>query len=441
MPVLGQWRQFIRVREEASFNAATPQTANDWQQSAGAQGWLDAIDDLNGAGLQSSTPLIFPSAKSGRRFMNNAAPVAGAQEVGLGSLTMPVYPELMIPWLRSFFGTKTVTPTAGSAALASTIFASVASLDTQPDSLEQLKFTIASSTAASGAAINIIQNSVTVETVSIPDSASTVDGDYYSKGAYDGSTNAITFSITGTVTSGTVVISGIDYSSTNLKFSSTAAASLVIEQAARVEEGSANSEFFPGCKIPTAQFAYDRRAVDNLFTATFNVNGLKPTIAASTTFAHDAAAGSTAGYLPFAGWTASVQIDDVADTEIMAVNLNINSNDEHYSVSSGNQSPSGAIEGMAEFSGTITLLPGSTSRWDDYSAATSRKVEIEFLTPHYVNATTAYQFKITANNAYVETYSRGNEGAAQSAEIAIRGVYNSTDSGPCQVDIRSRMPV
>ncbi len=438
---LGQWKQYIRVREEASFNASNPQTANEWYQAAGAQGWLDALDDLNGAGLQSSTPLIFPSAKAGRRFMNNAAPVAGAQEVSLGSIVMPVYPELMIPWLRAILGTKTVTPTAGVAALSSTAFASVATLDTQPSTKEQLKFVIASSTAASGASIEIIQNSVTVETVEIPDSASSVDGSYYSKGAYDGSVNAITFSVNGTVTSGTVVVSGIKSNATNLKFSSNPAASLVIEQAARVEEGSANSEFFPGCKIPTAAFAYDRRAADNLLLATLNINGLKPTVATSTTFAHDAAAGSVAGYLPFAGWNGSLQIDDVADAEIVAANFNINSNDEHYAVSSGGQSPSGAIEGMAEFFGTFTVIPSSTTRWDDYQGAISRKLELEFLTPHYINATTPYQFKITCNNAYVQTYTRGNEGAAQSAEIAVRGVYNATDVGPCQVDIRSRMPV
>ena len=441
MAVLGQWRQFLRVREESSFNASNPETANEWQQVAGANGWLDAIDDLNGAGLQQSTPLIFPSAKAGRRFMNNAAPVAGAQEVALGPIVMPVYPDLIIPWMRSCLGTKTITPTAGTAALASTAFASVATLDTQPSTLEQLKFVIASSTAASGASIDIIQNSVTVETITIPDSGSSVDGNYYSKGAYDGSTNAITFSISGTVTSGTVVISGVKSNATNLKFSSSAAASLVVEQAARVEEGSANSEFFPGCKVPTMSFAYDRRAVDNLLLATFNISGLQPTVATSTTYANDAAAGSVAGYLPFAGWTAAIQIDDVDNTEIMAATININSNDEHYATSSGSQSPTGAIEGMAEFTANITLLPGSTTRWDDYQAATSRKIEIEFLTPHYINATTPYQFKITSNNAYIETYTRGNEGAAQSAEILIRGVYNSTDSGPCQVDVRSRMPV
>ena len=441
MATLGQWRQFIRVREEASYNAATPQTANDWNIKAGAQGWIDAIDQLDGTGLQSSTPLIFPSGKAGRRFMNNASPIAGAQETQLGTLNMTVYPELIIPWLRASLGTKTITETAGTAALSSTAFASVATLDTQPDSLEVLRFTIASSTAASAAAINIIQNAVTVETITIGTSASSVNGAYYSKGAYNGSVDAITFSVSGTVTSGTVVVDGIKYASTNLKFTSSAAASLVIEQAGRVEEGSANSEFFPGCKVPQLAFAYDRRQVDSLLICTATVAGLKPTVATSTTFGNDFAAGSTAGYLPFAGWTGKVQIDDSDFCEVVAANFSINSNDEFYSASCGTNSPTGVTEGMAEFFGTLTIIPSGTTRWDDYQTATSRKFELEFLTPHYVNGTTPYQFKITSNNAYTQTYTRGSEGAAQSAEIAIRGVFNTTDSGPCQVDVRSRLPV
>lgn len=441
MATLGQWKQFLRVREEASFNAANPQTAQNWNIKAGAQGWIDAIDQLDGAGLQQSTPLIFPSGKAGRRFMNNASPVAGAQETQLGTLNMTVYPELIIPWLRASLGTKAITEEAGTAALSSTAYASVATLDTQPDSLEVLRFTISSSTAASGAIISVIQNATTVETITIPDSGSSVDGAYYTKGAYDGSTNAITFSVAGTVTSGTVVVDGIKYASTNLKFSSTAAASLVIEQAGRVEEGSANSEFFPGCKVPQLQFAYDRRQVDSLLICTATVAGLAPTVATSTTFGNDFAAGSDAGYLPFAGWTGKVQIDDSDFCEVVAANFQINSNDEFYAASCGTNSPTGVTEGMAEFFGSLTLIPSDTSRWDDYQAATTRKFELEFLTPHYVNATTPYQFKITSNNAYIETYARGSEGAAQSAEITIRGVFNTTDSGPCQVDVRSRLPV
>jgi hypothetical protein len=317
----------------------------------------------------------------------------------------------------------------------------LATLDTQPDSLEQLVFTIASSTASSAAIISIIQSAVTVETINIGTSASSVDGVYYSKGAYQGNVNAITFSVAGTVTSGTVVVSGLDYSSHNFKFAATAAPSLVIEQQSRVEEGSANSEFFPGCKIPTCQLVFDRNAQDNILLATLGIVGLAPTVATKTTYAGDAIAGSDADYLPIAGWNCNIQLDDVANLEVVSANININSNDEIYSVASGSQSPTAAAEGLAEFTADLTVIPTDTTRWDDYQNATSRKIELEFLTPHFVNASTPYQLKITANNVYVATYARANQSAVQSATMQLRGVYNATDAGPCQVDVRARMPI
>jgi hypothetical protein len=398
---------------------------------------MDLYNQVDGVGLQHRTPSIFPQGQSGTRAMNDAAPVAGAQEPSLGSLTMVVYPELIDWLLLASMGTVVRTETAGVAAKSSVAFASLATLDTQPASEEQLKFVIASSTAASGASINVIQNAVTVETITIPDSASSVDGDYYMKGnVEDGTVNNVTFTVAGTVTAGTVVVSGIKYIDNNHKVGATAP-SLVIEQAARVEEGAANSEFFPGCKIPTLNFAYERGDALNLLLATAEVIGLAPTVAASTTFGNDAAL----IYKPFAGWTASVQIDDVANLEVVSANININSNDFLYSVSSGNQAPQGAVEGLQESFFSFTLLPLDTSRWDDYLASTVRKIEIEFLTPFFINATTPYQFKFTWNTVYPEDYTRSIADGAQGAEMTFRGVYNTTDVGSVQVDTRSRLPV
>jgi hypothetical protein len=431
------FKQFLRYRQEPSYNAANPETAQEWNIKAGANGWMDLYNQVDGVGLQHRTPSIFPQGQSGTRAMNDAAPVAGAQEPSLGSLTMVVYPELIDWLLLASMGTVVRTETAGVAAKSSVAFASLATLDTQPASEEQLKFVIASSTAASGASINVIQNAVTVETITIPDSASSVDGDYYMKGnVEDGTVNNVTFTVAGTVTAGTVVVSGIKYIDNNHKVGATAP-SLVIEQAARVEEGAANSEFFPGCKIPTLNFAYERGDALNLLLATAEVIGLAPTVAASTTFGNDAAL----IYKPFAGWTASVQIDDVANLEVVSANININSNDFLYSVSSGNQAPQGAVEGLQESFFSFTLLPLDTSRWDDYLASTVRKIEIEFLTPFFINATTPYQFKFTWNTVYPEDYTRSIADGAQGAEMTFRGVYNTTDVGSVQVDTRSRLPV
>lgn len=100
------------------------------------------------------------------------------------------------------------TPAAGAAALASTAFASLATLDTQPARRERLTFTISGSSAASGAKINIVQSGATVETIEIPDSAASVDGDYtQTLFVEEGTVNNVTFTVEGTVTGGNVVVS------------------------------------------------------------------------------------------------------------------------------------------------------------------------------------------------------------------------------------------
>lgn len=437
MTVQGIFKQFLRYRQEASYNAANPETAQNWNVKDGANGWIDLYNQVDGVGLQHHTPSIFPQGQSGTRATNDAAPVAAAQEPPLGTITMPVYPELIDWLLLASMGTVVRTETAGVSAKSSVAFASLATLDTEPASEETLKFVIASSTAASSAQINIIQSGVTVESIAIPDSGSTVDGDYYMKSkVLTGAVNAVTFTIAGTVTSGMVVVSGIKYVSNNHKVGATSA-SLVIEQAARVEEGAANSEYFPGCKIPTLNFAYERSDVMSLLLAAAEVIGLAPTVAASTTYGNDAAL----NYKPFTGWHATVQVDDAEKLDVVSANININSNDFLYSVSSGNQAPTGAVEGLQESLFSFTLLPLDTTRWDDYLAATVRKIEIEFLTPYFVNASTPYQFKFTWNTAYPEDYTRSIADGAQGAEMSFRGVYNTTDAGSVQVDTRCRLPV
>lgn len=436
----GFWRQFLRCRIESSFGGANPQTANDWNQGVapgGANGWIDIYDAVDGVGLVPNIPLIFPTGKSGVALMNTADPVPGAQEPGLGQLSFPVYPELSDRFLQTAMGVPTRTPTAGAAAQASTAFASLATLTAQPADNEQLSFTIASSTAASGASINIIQNGVTVETINIPDSASSVDGVYYMRGfVQDGTTNNVTFTVAGTVTGGMVTVAGISYVDVNFKVL-TDKPSMVIEHAARVERGIANSEFYPGCKTPTLQFAYDRAAADNLWTLTAPINGLAPTVATKTTYADEA----SKYYRPLAGWNTTVTIDDVLNTEFISANINVNPNSEHFATSTGNRGPTQAVEGLLEAFGTFTTIPNNTDRWDDFDGGTPFKLEIEVLTPYFIEGSTPYRYKFTFNRAYIQTYERQAQGAAQGASLAFRGVRNDTDVGPCQVDVRGRLPV
>lgn len=432
------FEQFWRIRSEASFDAASPEGGAEWNiggNGGGANGWMDLPVQRESDGLQPKTTVIYPQTASGTRAMNAALPIAGADVLELGNLEFAVYPELVDRILRAVFGDVSRTPTAGTAAKASTAFASLADLDTQPDGTEQLKFTIASSTAASAAAINIIQDGSTVETITIGTSASTVDGDYYSKGGYDGSTNAITFSVDGTVTSGMVTVSGVDYS-TNVFTAGTSNPTLVIEQGGRPEAGAGNSEFFPGIVIPTLVLNYDRSAPDNLLMANATIHGVRPDTAIAGTYANDAAS----YYKPIAGWTGAITFGGVSNLEIVSASITIQPNNALYAVSSGNQQPSGAQEGEFEVFGTMTVLPADNTRWTDYRAQTVRDVELTFTTPHYVVDTTGYQIKLEMTQMSLEDYTRNRQAPNLGAELAFRNIYDDND-GPGKLTTVCRMPV
>ncbi len=434
------WQQFWRVRTEASFDAASPEGGAEWNiggNGGGANGWMDLPVIRESDGLQPKNAVIYPSTASGNRAMNSAAPIAGADLVELGSLEMAFYPELCDRVLRALMGSVSRAETAGAAALASTVFASLATLDTQPNGTEQLKFTIASSTAASAAAINIIQNSVTVETITIGTSASSVDGVYYSKGAYDGSTNAITFSVSGTVTSGTVVVAGVDYS-TNEFTVGTTNPTLVIEQGGRVEAGSGNSEYFPGIVLPGATFNYDRSAADGLLMMTLNnILGIRPDTATAGTYQNDAAE----YYKPFASWTGAVEIDGASNTEFVSAQININPNNELLQTSTGNQQPSGKIEGEFESFGSFNILPTDTTFWDAFRNQTLTDVNITFTTPFFVVDSVGFSIAFNFTELTFSDYQRNRAGAALGSVLPWRAIYNTTDGGPVKVTTVCRMPV
>lgn len=430
--------QYWRIRSEASFNAASPEGGAEWNiggNGGGANGWGDLPVVRESDGLQPKTAVIYPSTASGSRAMNAALPLAGADLFELGNLEMPVYPELVDRVFRGVFGTVGRTPVVGTAAKSSVAFASLATLDTQPDGTEQLKFVIASSTAASAAVINIIQSAVTVETITIGTLGTSVDGDYYSKGGYDGSVNAITFTIAGTVTAGTVVVSGVD-KVTNVFTAGATAPSLVIEQGGRPEASSGNSEYFAGIKIPTLVLNYDRATPENILMANATILGVREDRAAAGTYLDDAAT----FYRPIAGWTGALTLDAVATTEFVAGSITIQNNDELYAVSSGSQEPTGKVEGEFEVFGEFTALPGDETQFDAYRGQTVQDVEITFTTPFFIVDSDGYQVKIEMTQCTFGDYTRNRQSQALGATIPFRSIFNTTDSGPLKLTTVCRMP-
>lgn len=430
------FQEFVKYRSEASFNAATPAGGAAWNvaaaQGGGTNGWFELPVNKENDGLQPKSTIIYPMTKAGTRAMNAALPVAGAYPSELGNLEFGFYPELTDRIFRAVFGGISRTETAGDAAQASTAFASLATLTTQPTGSEQFKFVIASSTAASSAAINILVGAVVQETITIGTNAATVDGTYYSKGAYAA---PVTFTVAGTVTDGMVTVSGMKYS-TNMHTIGNTTPSLVIEQGGRTEAGSGNSEFFPGCIVPTLVLSYDRSAPDNMLMCNATIHGLYGTPATASTFNNDAAK----YYRPFAGWTGAVTIGGAANAEVAAMQITIQPNTSLYAVSSGAQNPSGKVEGEIEVFGTITLLPGDNTRWNSYRNSTVENWEIDFLTPFYVHGTTPYRLLLEMTQTTFQDYSRNRQGVIQGVELAFRTIYDGSD-GPIKATTRCRLPV
>ncbi len=431
-----QWKNAWRVRREATFGEAAGNTVGDWNV-AGQYGWLD-LPPMDIDGLNADQAIIFPTGQSGNRGVNNALPVAGAYATALGSLPMPVYPELSDRFLYNIFGQTTRTETAGTAAKSSVSFASLSTLDTQPGTTEQLKFTISGSSDATSAVINILVDAVIQETITIPDSASSIDGDIYSKGGY---ASTVTFTVSGTITGGNVVVSGIDYvTSVFTPTTGDTLPTLQIEQQGRPEAGTGNSEFFTGVVIPSINLAYDRNVDDGFLASTMQVLGKFPGAGvAATTFGNDAAN----HYKPIAGWTGTATIDGVSGScnRIVSMSLDLASNNELLAASCGSRQPSEAIAGQFELTGQMVIRPDDETDWNSFVNSTPIALAFDFVTPFFVADSVGYQFKIEMSRSVVTNYARSRQGQAQTATLDFRCIYNDTDSGPIKITTRSRLPV
>lgn len=428
------WQQFFRVQVESAFGSSGGSA--DWNiggNGGGATGWRDAAVVPGSVRINPKEMQIFSQYAAGLRATNQQAPVPGAYEV-TGSFEMPLFIELVDPFIRACLGSVARTPTAGDAALSSTAFASVASLDTQPDGTEVLKFVIASSSGASSAAINIIQSGATQETITIGSSGSSVDGDYYSKGAYDGSSNAITFSVDGTVTSGMVTISGIDSVSSVFTLGTTNP-TLKIEEAGQPRSAT-NSGFYTGVAVPSLNFAFDRTALDGLIMCTAELE---------SQFVADTTAGTYDNdpknyYHPLGNWTASITLGGSAYEKLQSADFTITGNTHLFPVASGAQNPSGAMFGPAEVTGTLNIIPEDATEWGYYVGQTVSDVHLTFTSPNNIVDSTAWSVLFEFSELYVEDYQENVANDMFGAALTFR-TTDDADDGIVKVTTVSRMPV
>ncbi len=405
-----------RISEEASFDEATPEDK--------IYSDLPAIKESEG--LQPTQAVIYPAPAVSNRSMNPASPIAGADEPDMGSLEMIFYPDMLLLPFKGVFGSMTPTETPGTAALAAATFKGMTAqaLDTEPTSTERLEFTIASSTAASGASIQILEGGTLVETVSIPDSGSSVDGVYTSLGNHAA---AITITTVGTVTAGTLAVNGV--ASTSYAFTvADTLVSFAIEQMARPEAAAlTDSEFFPGCVFPSLELNFDRSDTEGILAVTVTINGLWPVVATSTTFDNAAAQ----FFKPFAAWYATVQIDDVDWCEVESATITLTPNVNLYAVACGSKQPDNAKLGFFEVTGSLTIIPSDPNaddRWTQYKNVTEAKLNIIFTSSQFVSGSTPYSLDLELPQFSIEEYARAVGNELDTADLTIRGVYNTGET-------------
>jgi hypothetical protein len=428
------WEQYYRAQFESAFGAGGGDA--DWNiggNGGGATGWRDLAVIPGSVAITPTEAQIFMANAAGKRALNQQAPVPGAYDVA-GSFEMPVLLELFYPILRAIMGGVSNVETAGTAAKSSVAFASLATLDTQSDGTEMLKFVIASSTAASAAVINIIQSAVTVETITIGTNAGSVDGDYYSKGAYDGSAAAITFTIGGTVTDGMVTVSGVDFV-TNTFTMATSNPFMKIEEAGQPKSAS-NSSFYTGAAFKDVTLAFDRTAADGLLMATPTFTSKFPTMAAAGTYGNDAAL----FYHPLGGWTASLTKDGSAFDKLQALSLLIDGGTVLFPVASGDQDPAGGSFADQQVSGTFTILPEDATEWDDFVGQVAADYHLVCTSPNSIVDSTKWTITIEMTALHLETYAENAQEGMFGADLGIRTIDEATD-GIVKITTVTRMPV
>ena len=418
-------KRFWRMALAHSPVSTTPETFPDW--NVDPLGWVDiAADDANN--LNYVIGHIAPTLSTGVRSAKTVTPVGGRQDPALGQLAGPVIVELLDRFLVTHMGQPVRTPTAGVAALVSTAWLSVATLDTQPANSELLEFTIVSSTDATGASIDVVQNALTVETITIPDNVGTVDGVYSTKRAYDGGTNAVTFVVAGTVTAGMVAVAGVVSKSSVFKYLEVTPDAWVEQHRVEAGPGAAytNSQFFGGVKIPEITLAYDN-SIDGFFAWTASLIGGEMLANPQTTFAQDALL-----YHPFANWTAAVTIDGAdIGCEVAALSLTMNNGDVKIQGSTGNQFSCASGLGQVDVNGDLTLTLFDDTHWVRHTAAgTLYNLVITLTSPALIATSVNPSFTIRLPRVDYTTYTPENsgDGASQGATVGLTAIYDQTEA-------------
>lgn len=427
------WQQYFRVQTESSFGAGGA-SYEWWHAAGGATGWMDLPVVPDGVRFTPNEAQIFTRYASGDRAMNRQPPIAGAYNV-TGSIEMAAWPELIDRMLYACLGAVQRTQTAGSFSMAATALgSSTYAFGTQSNGTEQIKISFTGAATGTTAAIAVMQGSTTLETITIGSATTGLNGTYYTRGGYDGSSTAITLDVSGMATAGTISASGVD-KTTNVFTLGTTVPTLKIEEGGQPKSAS-NSMYYTGVVVPTLVFTFDRTAADGLLMVTATVASKFPSAATAGTWANDA----RTYYYPTAGWTCTITKDGSAFDKLQVATVTVQGGAALFPVASGTQDASGAYAGPAEVTGTFTILPEDATEWNNFTGQTEADYTLTFTLPQYIVDTTGYSITFELTDTYLENYVETVRENLFGADLTIRTIKNATD-GIVKITTVSRMPV
>ena len=447
------FQMYLRYMVETGFAAQTPlalATVEDWNKGSGGgpNGWRDVDTSVaDFAWLKGVSPPQFPEAANGQRGLNVYAPEPGRNNVD-GAWNSNFAPEMVSNYFYGTRGGKAITPTAGTAVQATpATFPSAANtLTAQPTGDEQIVFTIASSTDATGASIIINVAGTAVETIPITDSVASVDGVYYSKGGY-GSGGTVTFDLVGTVTTGGVTVTGISFNTTVITEADTVP-TFAFEQHGGSDGGAeANSWFYTGGVFASVVTTFDvvgggLVVVAPTVLTRFNTDD---TVAADygrqiKTVSGFADEGKF--YRRFAGWQATLSIDSVdLGCPLQTATLTENSGNILTAGGSGDQEPCAVEVGPLEVLLEIGLKPEDATEFDAWLNQSGANVVLTLTSPHFVNGSTPYSVSHRLPTAWRETFDEGTADESALSTFGWRGVYDDVAGNTLISTFVDRMPV
>lgn len=177
---------------------------------------------------------------------------------------------------------------------------------------------------------------------------------------------------------------------------------------------------YAGCVVDEVTIKGD---ADGIITVSVKLQGKKGTVVSTTTATIDTA------IKPLVGTFASFTLDAVANTNLFGWEVSFKRSNKLHFGASNSQNPTKVTQGEIEATFKLTFDIEDDTEYDAFTDQASHTLVLTF------NGTASSSMVITFTAAHFEKASRDDGQENLRVDVEGRGVYNSTDGGPCQVSL------